>query len=60
MSTVDESTALFAAQCVLQSANRILHLPSSLVGLAFSFQLLIVEDLAGDFLHGSLGLLCRT
>src|ERR1043166_2644116 len=55
-----ESSALFAAQCVLQSANRILHLASSLVGLAFSFQLLIAEDLAGGFLYGSLNLLCRT
>src|ERR1043166_4234120 len=55
-----ESSALFAAQCVLQSANRILHLASSLVGLAFSFQLLIAEDLAGGFLYGSLDLLCRT
>src|SRR6202022_4444822 len=60
MLTVGESSALFAAQCVLQPANRILHLASSLVGLAVSFQLLIAEDLAGGFLHGSLGLLCRT
>src|ERR1051326_5960469 len=53
-------SGLFAAQCVLQSANRILHLASSLVGLADSFQLLIAEDLAGGFLYGSLDLLCRT
>ena len=51
---------LFAAQRVLQAANRILHLADGFLGLAFRFQLLIAEDLAGDFFHGSLGLLCRS
>jgi len=50
--------ALFAAYCILQSADRVLHLASSLVGLALSFQLLVAEDLPGGFFHGSLGLLC--
>ncbi len=53
-------TALFAAHHILQSADRVLHLAGSLVGLAFSFQLLVAQDLSGGFFHGSLGLLCRT
>jgi len=48
---------LFAAQCVLQSAYRILHLANRLILLAFGFQLRIAEDLADGFFHGSLGLL---
>jgi hypothetical protein len=50
----------FAAQSILQSANRILHLANSLLGLAFSLQLLIAEHFSGDFFHGSLGLRRRT
>src|ERR1700719_2297329 len=53
-------SALIAAHCILQSADRVLHLAGSLVDLAFSFQLLVAEDLSGGFFHGSLGLLCRT
>jgi hypothetical protein len=52
--------ALFPAHCILQSADSVLHLASNLVGLAFSFQLLVAEDLSGGFFHGSLGLLRRT
>jgi len=52
--------ALFPAQRIFQSADRVLHLAGSLVGLAFSFQLLVAEDLSGGFFHDSLGLLCRT
>jgi hypothetical protein len=37
----DDLSALFAAQCVLQSADRVLQLARSLLGLAFRFQLLI-------------------
>jgi hypothetical protein len=51
--------ALFAAQRVLQAANRILHLADGFLGLAFRFQLLIAEDLPGGFFDGSLGLLGR-
>ena len=51
---------LFAAHRIFQSADGVLHLTGSLVGLAFSFQLLVAEDLSGGFFHGSLGLLCRT
>jgi hypothetical protein len=36
--------ALFAAHRIFQSADRVLHLAGSLVGFAFSFQLLIAED----------------
>ena len=52
--------ALFPAQRIFQSADRVLHLAGGLVGIAFSFQLLVAEDLSGGFFHGSLGLLCRT
>ena len=34
---------LFAAHCILQSTDRVLHLAGSLVGLALSFQLLAVS-----------------
>jgi hypothetical protein len=51
--------ALFAAQCILQSADRVLHFAHGLVGLAFIFQLLVAEDLSGGLLHGPFGLLCR-
>ena len=51
---------LFSSHRIFQSADRVLHLAGSLVGLAFSFQLLVAEDLSGGFFHGSLGLLCRT
>jgi len=50
--------ALFAAHCILQSADRVLHLTCGLVDLTFSFQLLVAEDLSDAFFHGSLGLLC--
>jgi len=53
-------TALFAAHRIFQSADRVLHLASNLVGLALSFQLLVAQDLPGGFFHGSLGLLCGT
>ena len=33
--------ALFTAHRILQSADRVLHLAGSLVGLTFSFQLLV-------------------
>ena len=49
--------ALLAAHCVLQSTDRALHLAGSLFGLAFSFQLLVAEDLP-CFFHRSFGLLC--
>src|ERR1700726_3791177 len=52
--------ALLAAHCILQFTDRILHLAGSLVGLAFSFQLLVAEDLPCGFFHRSFGLLCRT
>ena len=45
--------ALFATHRIFQSADRVLHLAGGLVGLAFSFQLLVAEDLSGGFLHGS-------
>ena len=51
--------ALLAAHRILQSTDRVLHLACGLVGLAFGFQLLVAEDLSGDFFHGSLGLLGR-
>ena len=51
--------ALFAAHCILQSADRVLQFAGGLVGFAFSFQLLVAEDLPDGFLHGSFGLLCR-
>src|ERR1700692_1022546 len=51
------ATALFAAPRIFQSADRVLHLAGSLVGLAFGFQLLVAENLSGDFFDGSLGLL---
>jgi hypothetical protein len=53
-------SGLFPAQGILQTANRILHFANNLLGLAFSFQLLIAEQFSDDFLHGSFGLLCRT
>jgi hypothetical protein len=37
-----------------------LHFAGSLVGLTFSFQFLVAENLPCGFLNGSLGLLCRT
>jgi hypothetical protein len=52
--------ALFATHRILQSADGVLHLACSLVGLALSFQLLVAEDLPSRFFHGSLGLFCRT
>jgi len=52
--------ALLAAHCILPSADRVLHLACGLFGLAFSFQLLVAEDLPGSFFHGALGLFCRT
>ena len=55
-----DASALFSALCILQSTNRIWHLARSLVGVAFSFQLLIAEGLSGGHFNGSLGLLCRT
>ena len=50
--------ALLAAHCILQSADRVLPLAGRLVGLAFSFQLLVAEDLPCGFFHRSFGLLC--
>jgi hypothetical protein len=50
--------ALRAAHCILQSTDRVLHLAGSLFGLAFSFQLLVAEDLPCGFFHRSFGLLC--
>jgi hypothetical protein len=50
--------ALLAAHCILQSTDRVLHLAGSLFGLAFSFQLLVAEDLPCGFFHRSFGLLC--
>jgi len=50
--------ALLAAHCILQSTDRVLHLAGSLFGLAFSFQLLVAEDLPCDFFHRSFDLLC--
>src|SRR4029077_18286588 len=52
--------ALFAAHRIFQSADCVLYLACSLVGLAFSFQLLVAEDLPGGFFDGSHGPLCRT
>jgi hypothetical protein len=52
--------ALFAAHRILQSADCVLYLACSLVGLSFSFQFLVAEDLPGRFFHGPLGLLGRT
>ena len=49
---------LFTAHRILQSADRVLHFAGSLVGLAFSFQLLVAEDLPRGLFHRSLGLLC--
>ena len=49
--------ALLAAHCILQSTDRVLHL-AGLFGLAFSFQLLVAEDLPCGFFHRSFGLLC--
>ena len=37
-------SGLFPAQGTLQTANGILHFASNLLGLAFSFQLLIAEQ----------------
>ena len=51
---------LFSSHHIFQSADCVLHLACSLVGLAFSFQLLVAEDLPGGFFDSSLGLLCRT
>jgi hypothetical protein len=53
------ATALFAAHRIFQSADRVLHLAGSLVGLAIGFQLLVAENLPGGFFDGSLGLLGR-
>jgi hypothetical protein len=52
--------ALFAAHCILQSADRVLHFARGLVALAFSFQLLVAEDLSSGFFHRAFGLLRRT
>ena len=52
--------ALFASHRILQSADRVLHFDRGLVGLAFSFQLVVAERLSGGFFHRALGLLCRT
>ena len=49
--------ALLAAHCILQSTDRVLHLAGSLFGLAFSFELLVAEDLPCDLFHRSFGLL---
>jgi hypothetical protein len=49
--------ALFAAHRIFHSADRVLNFARNLVGLAFSFQLLVA---ARGFFHGTLGLLCRT
>jgi hypothetical protein len=54
------SLTLFAAHRILQSANRVLQLACSLVGLAFSFQFLVAKYLPGCFFYGSLGLFGRT
>src|ERR1700687_346046 len=51
---------LFSSHRIFQSADCVLHLACSLVGLAFSFQLLVAEDLPGGFFDSSLGLHCRT
>jgi len=51
---------LLAAHRIFQSTDRVLHLAGSLVGLAFSFQLLVTEYLPCSFFHCSFGLLCRT
>ena len=53
-------TVLFAAHRIFHSADRVLNLARNLVGLPFSFQLLVAENLPGGFFHGTLGLLCRT
>ena len=47
--------ALLAAHCILQSTDRVLHLAGSLFGLAFSFELLVAEDLPCDLFHRSFG-----
>jgi hypothetical protein len=52
--------ALVAAHRVFDPADRVLKLARNLVGLAFSFQLLVAENLPGSFFHSTLGLLCRT
>src|SRR5450759_3930553 len=51
---------LFAAKRVLEAANRVLNLSGNLFAFAFSFELGITGDLADDFLHGTVGLLCRS
>jgi hypothetical protein len=50
--------ALFTAHGILQSADRVLHLAGSPVGLAGGFQFLIAKDLPDGLFHGSFGLLC--
>jgi hypothetical protein len=49
--------ALFATHCVLQSADRVLQFAGGLVGLAFSFELFVAQDLPGGLFYRSLGLL---
>ena len=50
---------LFTAHRILQSADRVLHFAGRLVGLAFSFQFIVAEDLPCGLFHRSLDLLCR-
>lgn len=52
--------ALFAAKRVFQTTDGVADLAGRLVGLAFVFELGVPCDLAGHFLDGALGLLCRT
>src|ERR1035437_9100162 len=50
---------LFAAQCVLDAADGVLHLAFYLVAFALGFQLGIAQYLASNFLHFALGLFSR-
>jgi hypothetical protein len=52
--------ALLAAHRIFHSADSVLSLARNLVGLAFSFQLLVAENLPGGFFHGTLSLHGRT
>jgi len=54
------SLCLFATERVLEATDRVLNLPGNLVALAFGLELGITGDLADDFLHSTLGLLCRS
>jgi hypothetical protein len=50
---------LFASKSVLDTANRVLNLASDLISLAFTFELTVTRDLAGNLFHFALRLLYR-